>query len=67
MWERYIKAIKAAYPDDMPPEIAAYLETFDAESTANHEARNQAFDALDEATRRKLVDIHKRVEPQLFQ
>jgi hypothetical protein len=67
MWERYIKAIKAAYPNDMPPEIQLYLETFEAESTANHEARNQAFDALDEDTRRRLVDIHRRVEPQLFQ
>jgi hypothetical protein len=60
-----VDAIKRAYPD-APPEIKAYLETFEAESSANHEARTHAWGDLPEAMQAELKRILRQIEPQLF-
>jgi hypothetical protein len=65
-WSRYVTAIRAAYPDGMPPHVARYVDTFQAESQAIRQERERAWAELDEATRWRLLDIHAQVDPQLF-
>lgn len=63
---RWIEAIRAAYPAPRPEAVAAYLDTFDADSAANQAERQRVWEQLDERTRATLIDLNRRENPQLF-
>jgi len=64
-WQSYVEAIRAAFAE-LSPELREYLDTFEAESRANHAARNAAFDALPPDVQRQLIDLNREVNAQLF-
>jgi len=63
-WRSFVAAVRAAF-DDMPPEVAAYLDTFEVESRANREARLAAWAELDPDEQDQICEIQARVNPQL--
>jgi len=63
--QHYTAAIRATYGEPLPAPIAAYLDTFSPESAANHAERDRVWLELDEATRRRLLDLSAKANPQL--
>jgi len=65
-WRSFVAAVRAAF-DDMPAEVAAYLDTFEVESRANREARSAAWAELDAEEQDRICEIQAEINPQLCQ